>query len=61
MESISTVSSQMIFDQKTMRQSTFLKKYGHLRPGTYDILSKRYDDDPELYFTWVEATESLFL
>ena len=57
MESLSTVSSQMIFDQKTMKKNVFLKKYGHLRPGTYDILSKRYDDDPELYFTWTEVTE----
>ena len=22
----------------------FLKKYGHLRPGTYDNMSKRYDE-----------------
>ena len=29
----------------------FLLKYGHLRPGTYDILS-RYDKSPELYFDW---------
>ena len=29
----------------------FLEKYGHLRPGTYDILSPRYDEAFELYFT----------
>ena len=22
----------------------FLNKYGHLRPGTYDILSEKYSD-----------------
>ncbi len=27
----------------------FLDEYGHLRPGTYDILSWRYDEKPELY------------
>ena len=57
MESLSTVSSQMVFDQKAMEKNIFLKKYGHLRPGTYDILSKRYDDNPDLYFTWAEVTE----
>jgi hypothetical protein len=31
---------------------TFLARYGHLRPGTYDILSPRYDEAPELYFDW---------
>lgn len=29
----------------------FLKKYGHLRPGTYDLLQYRYDQKPELYFS----------
>ena len=57
MESVSTVSSEMIFDQKTMNKHSFLKKYGHLRPGTYDILSKRYDASPDLYFTWDKASE----
>lgn len=27
----------------------FLREYGHLRPGTYDIFSKRYDEDPARY------------
>jgi phosphohistidine swiveling domain-containing protein len=27
----------------------FLDKYGYLRPGTYNILSPRYDESPELY------------
>ncbi|MGA8214556.1 MAG: PEP-utilizing enzyme, partial [Candidatus Sulfotelmatobacter sp.] len=33
----------------------FLARYGHLRPGTYDILSPRYDEAPELYFDWSSA------
>jgi hypothetical protein len=33
-------------------KTTFLARYGHLRPGTYDILSPRYDEAPELYFDW---------
>jgi phosphohistidine swiveling domain-containing protein len=28
----------------------FLKEYGHLRPGTYDIMSLRYDENFEKYF-----------
>ena len=59
MESVSTVSSEMTFEQKTMTKSEFLKKYGHLRPGTYDILSPRYDAKPELYFNWDEPIEKL--
>jgi hypothetical protein len=27
----------------------FLRRYGHLRPGTYDILSPRYDQRPDLF------------
>jgi len=31
------------FSKKKLSKSDFLKKYGHLRPGTYDILTPRYD------------------
>jgi glutamine kinase len=49
---VSTVSRQLARDRATLDQSTFLSRYGHLRPGTYDILSPRYDEAPELYFDW---------
>jgi len=49
---VSTVSGQLSRDRATLDQSTFLSRYGHLRPGTYDILSPRYDEAPELYFNW---------
>lgn len=52
MSSISTVSRQMNRDRSILDKSTFLSRYGHLRPGTYDILSPRYDEAPELYFDW---------
>lgn len=29
----------------------FLSNYGHIRPGTYDILSERYDEAFDKYFT----------
>lgn len=30
----------------------FIKKYGHLRPGTYDILSLRYDQRDDLFLNY---------
>jgi len=50
--SISTVSGQLSDDRMSLDKATFLAKYGHLRPGTYDILSPRYDESPDLYFDW---------
>lgn len=50
--SISTVSSQLARDRATLDRATFLARYGHLRPGTYDILSPRYDEAPDVYFDW---------
>lgn len=41
---------QLYHTQKISKE-TFLKKYGHLRPGTYDILSLRYDENFEAYFS----------
>ena len=49
---VSTVSGQLASDRADLAKSTFLSRYGHLRPGTYDILSPRYDEAPELYFDW---------
>ncbi len=53
--SLDTVSSQMSVDGDRLRPAAFLEKYGHLRPGTYDITSPRYDDAPEQYFDWSMA------
>jgi hypothetical protein len=52
MGSVSTVSGQLARDRATLDMATFLARYGHLRPGTYDILSPRYDEAPRLYFDW---------
>ena len=49
---VSTVSGQLLRHRATLDRTTFLARYGHLRPGTYDILSPRYDEAPELYFDW---------
>ena len=50
LSSIRTVTSNMSEDLYSMEVNDFLRTYGHLRPGTYDILSPRYDEQPELYF-----------
>ena len=52
MNDIDTVSSNMGRDFQVLPKAQFLQKYGHQRPGTYDITSKRYDDAPLLYFNW---------
>ena len=52
MGGVSTVSGQLSRDRVVLDRATFLTRYGHLRPGTYDILSPRYDESPELYFDW---------
>lgn len=57
MNEVNTVSSGMNADFRNMSRQAFLKKYGHLRPGTYDITSPRYDEAPELYFEWKDAEE----
>jgi len=49
---LTTVSGQLSRDRATLDKATFLARYGHLRPGTYDILSPRYDEAPDLYFDW---------
>jgi len=46
---LDTVTSQMMRDLKSLNRTLFLEKYGHLRPGTYDILSPRYDEAPDRY------------
>lgn len=53
--SIHTVSSELgeqldAVNDGSMKLAAFLKQYGHLRPGTYEIQSYRYDEKPDLYF-----------
>jgi glutamine kinase len=53
--SLNTVSSEMSRDFKGLARAEFLRRYGHLRPGTYDIRSPRYDATPDVYFNWTTA------
>lgn len=50
---VRTVASNLVDDMHRLQRgelsrSDFMSEYGHLRPGTYDILSRRYDDMPDL-------------
>jgi len=54
MASLHTVSHDLTEDAKAtacgkMAWEEFVSKYGHLRPGTYDITSPAYFDDPEKF------------
>ena len=53
---LETVGSRIGRDFIALSKSKFLTRYGHLRPGTYDILSPRYDEAPDLYFDWSAAS-----
>ena len=50
LKSLNTVSKQLSKDVQTLSKKNFLKIYGHLRPGTYDLLSPRYDESYNMYF-----------
>lgn len=51
LNSIKTVSKKLSMDKNCLGKNDFLEKYGHLRPGTYDICSKRYDEAYDEYFS----------
>ncbi|MBV9549445.1 MAG: phosphoenolpyruvate synthase [Alphaproteobacteria bacterium] len=53
--SLNTVSGELSRDLGAMSREVFLRRYGHLRPGTYDIRSPRYDVEPDLYFNWTQS------
>jgi hypothetical protein len=62
LHSIETVATEFIHDMDAMGAaqisvSDFLKKYGHLRPGTYDINCYRYDERPDFYFPAIRETD----
>lgn len=52
MSSLETVSSRISQDYSELDKQSFLDKYGHLRPGTYELCSPRYDEAPEQYFAF---------
>jgi glutamine kinase len=54
---LETTSGHMRRDLQMLPRTEFLAEYGHLRPGTYDILSPRYDEDPDRYFGAVNTSK----
>ena len=53
--SINTISKDFqrdisFYKNNKISKKKVLKKYGHLRPGTYDITSQRYDENSDLLF-----------
>jgi glutamine kinase len=60
MASVDTVGSRIGRDLAQLPKDDFLASYGHLRPGTYDILSPRYDEAPDLYFDWSSVRPATF-
>lgn len=59
LSSIDTIGTNIGNDLSELSRENFLKKYGHLRPGTYDILSSRFDETPDLYFDFLEVEKPL--
>lgn len=53
--SVNTVGAQIGHDRSNLSFDEFIELYGHIRPGSYDILSARYDECPEIYFSEVKA------
>ena len=53
-QSIRTVTGEMVGEfgkvhRGSLSKVAFLEKYGHLRPGTYEITSLRYDEREDLF------------
>jgi len=47
-----TLNVDLVKVQKgKLSRESFLNEYGHLRPGTYNIMSKKYEDEFENYFS----------
>ncbi|MCQ9206945.1 MAG: PEP-utilizing enzyme [Omnitrophica bacterium] len=60
--SMKTVASALVceFDglaRGKIKKESFLTKYGHLRPGTYNILSRRYDQREDLINTTTRSPD----
>ena len=59
MTSVHTVAADLVNDIQAVAagnldRESFMAGYGHLRPTTYDILSWRYDERPDLYLGHAE-------
>ena len=57
--SIKTIVSEMNNDLLKLNKKNFIKKYGHLRPSTYDINSVNYENGYSTYFSETDGTKKL--
>lgn len=58
--SVRTITGDMVAEyaqvcRGQMDRHAFLDKYGHLRPGTYEITSLRYDERSDLFLDEIDA------
>src|SRR3989339_733353 len=61
--SIDTVLTEFTHDvslliQNKISKKNFLNRYGHLRPGTYDLTISRYDHNPQYFSNLTDKMES---
>jgi hypothetical protein len=61
MNTVETITSSFVEDLSALSSGylshdDFLQRYGHLRPGTYDIRSLRYDEAPDFYLSGAKPT-----
>ena len=54
--SLDGLTTQFSYDVANLKKDAFLAKYGHLRPGSYDILSPSYSENYEQYFSHTPST-----
>ncbi len=50
LSSIKTVTGEIVEDFSKLNKNSFLRKYGHLRPNTYDISVNNYKEGYNYYF-----------
>lgn len=50
LQSINTITTDLKKDLYKLEKKDFIKKYGHLRPNTYDIDTKNYREAFDIYF-----------
>ena len=56
-KNIKSITTEIIKDKKLTKRN-FCEKYGHLRPSTYDILSKNYRENYDSIFKKNNASQS---
>ncbi|HHD0453747.1 TPA: PEP-utilizing enzyme [Campylobacter coli] len=64
LNSLNTVSKNLSKQTNNLNSCTknqFLMEFGHLRAGTYNILSPRYDENFELYFEINQKDNNVYL